>query len=315
MKERIKEILLRSGAVAIGMSRAGYLPEEVMKIHEQWIADDNHAGMDYLQRHLLLKQTTDNVLSGAKTVISLAFSYVPPVWRNDSLPMIACYAYGRDYHDIIRHRLDPLIDELRKIYGGEWRVCIDSAPVAERYWALKSGVGISGKNGCVIVKGAGSLCFLTEILTTLELEPDEPSTGDCGNCGRCRTACPTGALRYDGTIDARLCLSYLTIEKKDDFSQKDLQVLKNPGDNLSVLFGCDRCVRTCPHNDKGSHTKIEEFYPSDNILNFTSKEIEALDDSNFNTLFKNSPLKRASIKGIKRNANAIFFSKNLNFKI
>ena len=258
VKERIRKALLDAGAAAVGFAKAGPIDSDVGQAYENWIRKGYNAEMTYLDRHIPLRRHTDNVLPGAKTVISLAFSYSPLKWRDPSLPIIACYAYGEDYHKALRKRLKPVLKSFQQEFGGKWRVCIDSAPVAERFWALKAGIGVLGLNGCVLVDGCGSLAFLTEILTDLELEPDHPSFGRCQGCGICVKACPGKALNGDGTLDARKCISYLTIEKKGDFSPEErsfLDSLPGPG----YLHGCDTCVRVCIHNKGISPAALPEF--------------------------------------------------------
>lgn len=327
MKEKIRDSLLAAGAVEVGFSRAGVLPEKLTARFDAWIEEGANAGMGYLKNHATLRKDLDNVLPGCRTVVSMAFSYAPKGFRDESLPIIACYAYGEDYHDVIRERTAPVIGDLKAKYGGEWRLCIDSAPVAERHYALKGGVGFLGKNSCVITKGAGCYTFLAELLTTLEIEPDNPSTQTCEGCGKCINACPTGALRMDSTIDSRKCLSYLTIEKKGDWTEDEKKTIRKS--RVEALFGCDICVRVCPHNggrrefrmgvfqDDATDTKktwdaaaihptsptsIEEFRPNEDILKLTDECVMKMTPEEFNTLFHHSPLKRAKLAGLRRNA-------------
>lgn len=298
MKEKIRKRFLTEGADAVGFAKAGEIDHAIHSHHLQWIAERNHGEMSYLERHLPLKLHTDNVLPGAKTVISLAFSYVPSEWRSDNLPYIASYAYGDDYHDVIRERLSPIVEEFKDTYGGKWRICIDSAPVAERYWALKSGVGKRGMNGSVIVEGCGSLCFLTEILTTLELPPDKPSNDTCGECELCLRECPTRALKGDGTMDARRCINYLTIEKKGDMTEEERKMIKA---DTGFLFGCDKCLKVCPHNPDYPRNKV--VFPLRNeIRGLSAEKILESDEKDFKDLFKNSPLLYAGFSRLRRNA-------------
>lgn len=260
MKEKIREALLKAGASHAGFARAGEISESVALKYQEWIEGNFHGEMEYLKRHIPLRRNTDNVLRGAKTVISMAFSYVPEKWRDDKLPYISAYAYGKDYHKVIRKLLKPAIENFKNYYGGEWRICIDSAPVEERYWATLSGIGKRGVNGAIITEKCGSLCFLAELLTTLEIEPDKPCIDACEGCGLCVKACPGGALRGDGTMDARKCINYLTIEKKSPLSAEETYLLKTatPG---GIEYGCDLCHKVCPHNFNLSPTSIQEFHP------------------------------------------------------
>lgn len=301
MKNRIRDLLHSSGAIAVGFAEAGKPDWQVIENYEKWIESDNHAGMSYLEKHKELRGNTDYVLPGAKTVISLAFSYAPSEIRDSSLPLISTYALGYDYHDVIRKRLKPLVSKLKNEFGGNWRICIDSAPIAERYWAVKSGLGIIGKNGAIIVKGCGSYCFLAEILTTIEMDPDEPIDGSCIGCGKCIDSCPGAAINDNGTIDSRKCFSYLTIEKKGEFNEEERRILSkyNPG----ILFGCDICLKVCPHNRDLKPSNIEEFKPRNEILSLMPEQILEMNEEEFRLFFKGSPLKRAGLSGLHRNVN------------
>lgn len=300
MKERIRESLLASGAVAVGFAKAGSPDHDVSRKFSEWIEDGCNAGMDYLSRHAELRKNTDNLLPGSKAVISLAFCYAQNDSRDSSLPMIASYAFGKDYHDVIRKRLKPIISLLKDEFGGEWRICVDSAPIEERYWAVKSGIGTVGKNGAVIVAGYGSYCFLAEIITTLEIMPDKPSVGSCIDCYRCVETCPTGAILNDKTIDSRKCFSYLTIEKKGEFNEDEKAILS--GYRSGVLFGCDICLNVCPHNKDIKHGCLPEFKEGEMIKNLSVTKILEMDEEEFRNTFRDSSIKRAGLQGLQRNA-------------
>lgn len=303
-KEEIREQILKSGAVAVGFAKADDVDTLEMERYRQWIADGKHAGMDYLVRHAQLKTNPTYVLENAATIISIAFSYAPLTFRDPSLPMIACYAYGSDYHDVIRQRLMPIAAHLKENLGGEWRICIDSAPIAERYWALKSGIGIRGCNSTVIVEGAGAYTFLAEIVTTIAIQPDAPSTGECKKCGACLSACPQNALSKDGIIDSRRCLNYLTIEHRGDWEGEYAENIATPAGH-HTLYGCDRCLRVCPHNRGISPTTIDEFMPRDSIITLTADDVESMMQEQFSATFKGSPIKRAKLAGLQRNAHNV----------
>lgn len=302
MKEKIRELLKATGAIAVGFAKAGSVDDAADSFFSDWIAAGNHAEMNYLERHLPLRRHTDSVLPGAKSVISLAFSYKPSKWRPHSLPMVAAYAYGEDYHNKIREILQPAVEELKSRYEGKWRICIDSAPVAERFWALKSGIGKLGLNGSVIVDGGGSLCFLSEILTDLTIEPDKASEEKCMQCGKCIKACPTKALKADGFIDSHQCINYLTIEKKGEFSPEEEKLVALDNGNL---FGCDRCLRVCPHNKMDNEDNHSIFTPLKAIENLTPDTILALDAASFKKGFRNSPLLYAGFDKLTRNARTL----------
>lgn len=304
VKEEIRELIKDSGAVAVGFARAEEVDADAMEQYQEWVSAGNHAGMDYLARHSLLKSDPTHVLEGAATVISIAFSYAPGKFRDSSLPMIACYAYGSDYHDVLRSRLNPVVSKLKESLGGEWRICIDSAPLAERYWAMKSGIGIRGCNATVIVEGAGAYAFLAEIVTTVAIEPDAPSRRECKKCGACLSACPQNALSKEGLIDSRRCLNYLTIEHRGDWDGEYAANIATPA-GRHTLYGCDRCLRACPHNTGISPTKIEEFLPRDAVFSLTAEEAASMTQEQFSTTFKGSPIKRAKLAGLQRNARNI----------
>lgn len=298
VKKEIREKLLEAGAIKVGFAIAGKTEEEIDRQYSAWIDEGCHGDMDYLQRHSELKRHTDNVLPGAKTVISLAFSYVPEKWRNENLSYIAAYAYGDDYHLVIREVLTPVLKELKATYGGKWRICIDSAPLAERYWALKSGIGKKGLNGSVIVDGFGSMIFLAEILTTVEIDPDQASHKECVKCGKCIDICPGQAIRKDGTVDARKCINYLTIEKKGEFSIEEIEILTK---DKGYLYGCDRCMRVCPANKEAWKRNYSHLF-SDKIITLTHEEIVGMTESEFKNIFSRSPLLYAGYKRLQRNA-------------
>ena len=297
LREEIRRLVLESGAVAVGFARAGEISKTEQDHFSLWLGKGLHAGMGYLESHETLRKHTDNVLPGAQTVISMAFSYAPKKWRESALPDIAFYAYGKDYHDVIRKRLKPIVGILTEKYGGKWRICVDSAPLPERYWAIKAGIGIPGKNGAVIVDGAGSLCFLAEILTELEIEPDIPSAGSCEGCGKCMSVCPTGALTKDYFFDSGKCINYLTIEHRGEWNNEQKKLLGKAG---NPFFGCDRCIRICPHNRGISLTDIPEFHVSPAIENLTPEVLNNMNEGIFKDYFRDSPIKRTKFEGIKR---------------
>lgn len=262
MKDKVKKALLESGAVAVGFAAAGKIDDDSAALFEEWVAKGMNAEMNYLERHIPLRQHTDNVLKDAATVISLAFSYVPEKWRDSALPSLSAYAYGEDYHVVLKRKLFPIVENLKQSLGGKWRICIDSAPMAERYWAAKSGVGFIGRNCCLITPQAGSLCFLVDILTTLPIEPDEENKDNCKDCGLCIQICPGKALNGDKTMDASRCINYLTIEKKSPLSEEESRFLEN----FPSIKGCDRCLRVCPHNKGLLPTNVVEFKPKDKTI-------------------------------------------------
>lgn len=301
LKTEIRESFLSAGAVAVGFARSEPVSEEESARYSKWIEEGKHAGMEYMRRHVELKLDPRNVLENAATVISLAFSYAPERFRDDSLPVVASYAYGEDYHDVIRRRLSPPVERLRNTYGGEWRICVDSAPLAERYWALRSGIGRLGRNGSVIVDNFGSYIFLAEVMTTLPVTPDEPTEALCAGCGACVSSCPVKALDADGSVDSRRCLNYLTIEHRGDWAGDALEVMRSDA-GKHTLYGCDVCQRVCPHNVGIKPTGMEEFRAKDGIMSLRAEDVAAMTQADFSAFFRGSAMKRAKLDGMRRNA-------------
>lgn len=259
MKERLRRMLLDAGACEVGFSRCEPLPADERRRRREWVDAGCNASMDYLARNADLRDDPSGLLEGCRTVISLAFPYRHTRERSPELPRIARYALVPDYHKALRKLLKPLLREFEAATGARTRVCIDSAPVAERFRAMRAGIGRRGLNGCLITPSAGSFVFLAEILTDLELEPDEPIGELCLQCSACLRACPGDALNGDGTLDARRCLSYLTIEHSGPFTPEALEILDTP-QGRRTLFGCDICQDVCPHNrpDRLATTKAPE---------------------------------------------------------
>lgn len=270
-KESIRQMLLSSGAAFVGFSDAQNIPEDVNSQFQTWVKSGNNAQMDYLERHIALRKDINNILCDTKTVISLAFPYAPPTLRSPQLPRIARYAYGKDYHKTLKKRIRPLCNTLAEKYHVETRICTDSAPIAERFFALNSGIGCRGLNGTVIVPRYGSYIFLAEILTTLEIEPDTPSSETCLKCNACINACPGQALYGDGTLDARKCLSYITIEHTGPLTTQQQALLNTPL-GKETIYGCDICQEVCPHNKHTTPTPLTEFHATASFLNAKTLE-------------------------------------------
>jgi epoxyqueuosine reductase len=251
-----------------------------------------------MENHFDMRIDPTILVPGAKSVITLLYNYFPDQIQDPLLPKVAKYAYGNDYHTVIRDRLKGFLANLSASIGKiEGRGFVDSAPVLERAWAVKSGLGWVGKNGNLINKKKGSFFFIATLITDLDLIPDEPSVQDyCGTCTRCIDACPTDAILPNKEIAANQCISYFTIELKQALLPKAFE-----GKSDSWIFGCDICQDVCPWN-RFSHPHQEQaFLPSNGILNFTIEDWLNLDQTQFNTIFKDSPLKRAKWEGIQRN--------------
>jgi epoxyqueuosine reductase len=245
------------------------------------------------------------LVENSKSVIVVLFYYYPPVLQNEASGYkISKYAYGRDYQSVIRGKLNLLGEYINEItLGHTWRVFSDSAPVREKAWAVKAGLGCIGKHSLLLVPGKGSFFFLGELMTSLELEYDQPYKGNlCGACKRCINACPNGAIAEPGIIDARKCIANQTIESRED------QCFERVNDfNREWIFGCDICQDACPWNKKAHPHTHEDFQPNREVLALTKADWDALTEEKFEVLFKDSGVKRTKYSGLKRN---IDFLKN-----
>lgn len=290
VKEAIRTALLEAGACRVGFAQAEPVEPEIAESYAKWIAGDNHGEMTYLDRYHDVRNDPRLLLDGARTVISCAFDYRPAVRH----PLFADYALGIDYHEVIRQRLAPVANSLCNRFGGQMRICVDTAPIRERYWAAHAGVGFIGLNGLLIVDGIGSKVFLAEIIWTHDVEPDASRLGEnCSQCGACLKACPGHALKGDRTLDARRCNSYLTIEYRGELPE-DLQLYNR-------IYGCDICQDVCPYNRTEGTTNIEEFIPSDTLLSLDDEAISRLAPETFNQIFRHSAIRRTKLTGLLRN--------------
>lgn len=282
-----------AGVYHFGVAAAARVDEEHLRAYADFISSGRHASMTYLERYPDVRADPRTLLPGTRSVISCAIPYYTPT--NEPRLQISRYARGDDYHTVAASRLASVAEYLRNAAGGDTRVCVDTAPLFERYWAEASGVGFIGRNHQLIIPGAGSYFFLGEILTTALIEPTRRLTAvSCGTCRRCIDACPTGALSPDGNFDARRCLSYLTIEHRGDFpSGTDLH---------GCFYGCDRCAETCPHNSHPPTTPIAEFHPRPAIMHLTADDIAAMPHEQYIEVFRGSAMKRAKLQGLKRNS-------------
>lgn len=296
-REGLRAALFEAGAAAVGFASAGPVSEDENRRLRGWLAAGHHAGMAWMERHADLRRDLDNVLPGTRTVISLAFPYAPERERPSDLPYLSRYAYGTDYHEAIRSLLTAVLEQTGIL--SSCRICIDSAPVSERFWAIRAGIGYRGDNGALIVPGIGPEVFLAEILTTIEFEPDSPSYAECLHCGVCLRACPTGALQADGTIDCRRCISYLTIEHRGPWTDPDaIAAMSTPAGRTS-LFGCDRCITACPlRNDTSSPHTWNQPLPA--MLALTPSDIPAR-QSEFKRRFAHTALLRPGLQNLLRN--------------
>lgn len=293
----IKAAAQRLGFDFCGIAAAEKLDDDAFKL-EAWLNKGMHGNMQYMENHFDLRIDPSKLVPGAKSVITFLKNYYPSQQQDTAAPKISKYAFGEDYHEVIRAQMQELLYVLREEFGDiNGRGFVDSAPVLERTWAQKSGLGWVGKNGNLIHKQAGSFFFIATLITDLVLAYDEPYTTDyCGTCTRCIDACPTQAILPDKTINGSQCISYFTIELKDQLIPEEM---KGKFDNW--MFGCDTCQDVCPWNRFSAPHQEKAFAPITEILNLSTKEWELMTEESFKTIFKRSPLKRTKWKGIQRN--------------
>lgn len=293
----IKSTAKSCGFDYCGIAKAVKLDDDALKL-EQWLNKGMHGNMQYMERHFDLRTNPALLVPGAKSVITLLKNYYPAQHQEEGIPKISKYAYGNDYHEVIRKSLHEFLDILKKEIGEiNGRGFVDSAPVLERSWAVRSGLGWIGKNGNLINKQNGSFFFIATLITDLELQSDAPYAKDyCGNCTRCINACPTDAILPDKVIDGSKCISYFTIELKDALINENMQ-----GKFDNWMFGCDTCQDVCPWNRFASPHHEPAFEPIPAILNLSVSEWMEMTEETFKMLFKNSPLKRSKYSGIRRN--------------
>ena len=288
-------MLLESGASAVGFARAGEVEPSAVSAFERWLSRGDAGELAYMRNYPELRRDPRLLLEGCRTVVSIAWLYNPPRLRPATLPYLARYAYSRDYHNALRSVLKPVAREIASRYGAQWRICIDSAPVMERYWAVKSGVGFCGRSGLLIVPGVGSRVFLTELLLTIELPPDNPCTLTCGDCGACVRACPSGALQASASPDCRRCISALTIELPGSARH-----LPRP-----TLAGCDLCQDVCPHNAGNARTQLAALQTLPHLLTVDETELRALSDEQFRARYAGTLLMRIGREGLLANLSVI----------
>ena len=294
---RIKSQALSLGFDACGFAAAAPVDDEALARYDRWIEQGHNGCMAWAAGHRDLRRDPAMLLEGAKTVISLALNYYPSSFQPPEALKVAYYAYGRDYHEVLREKLTELAHFIEEITHCATRPCVDSAPIRERYWAVQAGLGFIGRNNCLILPGKGSFFFLGEIVTTAQLPPDEPCTLTCGDCGKCVESCPTGALNAEGNVDATRCLSCLLIENHDE--QLPDWVADVIGDRV---VGCDECQLCCPHNAYPVPTTIADFTPTDTVMNLTRDRIEQMTSGDFRRTFAHSAISRLRLKTLRRNA-------------
>lgn len=293
----IKNEALRLGFTACGFAQARHLEEDEKRFRD-WLDKDMYGSMGYMANYFEKRTDPRKLVPGAKSVVSLLLNYYPGKTQEDpEAPVISKYAYGIDYHFIMKDRMKRLLTFMNDHFGPvEGRVFVDTAPVLDRAWAVQAGLGWIGKNSMLISRHHGSFVFIGEIITNLELDYNTiPESDFCGSCTRCIEACPTGAINLNRTIDARKCISYLTIENRAEIPETYHDRMENR------VFGCDICQDVCPWNRKSTPNQVEEFTPAPSLLAMSEKEWIGLDRTRFNQLFKKSAVKRAGYKGLRRN--------------
>ena len=301
MKEKhtilIKQLSARLGFEFCGIAKAVKLEDDARRL-ESWLNKGMHGNMKYMEKYFDLRIDPCKLVPGARSVITLLLNYYPEENHDNNTAKISKYAYGKDYHDVIREKLNQFID-LIKLNIGEihGRGFVDSAPVLERAWAQRSGLGWIGKNGNLINKQMGSFFFIATLITDLDLQTDEPFANDfCGTCTRCIDACPTDAILPGKVVDGSRCISYFTIELKDTLIPQEMK-----GKFENWMFGCDICQNVCPWNRFAKPTNEIEFTPLPGLFNISTKEWETMTEEKFRQLFRQSPLSRSKLKGIQRN--------------
>ena len=302
---KIKNIALDLGFSFCGISKAEFLEEEAPRF-EKWLKNNFHSDMQYLEKNFDKRMDPRKLVDGARSVISLMYNYYPEKnMDSENEYKIAKYAYSKeDYHFIIKKKLTTFVERIRKEVGNmEGRTFVDSAPVHERAWAKKSGLGWIGKNSLLINKQKGSFFFLAELICDMDLEIDGPIKDYCGTCTRCMDACPTQAIPIPYMVDASRCISYFTIEMKGEMPVE----MKGKFENW--IFGCDICQDVCPWNRFSTKNTDPSFEYSDIFFQMKKSDWEDLTEESFNTFFKHSALKHTQFKGIKRN---ILFHKKLS---
>ena len=292
LKKIIQQKAEELGFLAIGFAKAEKLNEEEFRLKD-WLSKGYHAEMQYMENHFEKRLDPTLLVEGSKTVISLAYNYFPQKIQNTNAPQVAKYAYGEDYHKVVKDQAFVLFEFIKShIPNLEGRVFVDSAPVMERQWAEKSGLGWIGKHSLLIRKGIGSFFFLAEIICSLEVEPDAPTTDHCGSCTACIDACPTNAIIDNKIIDSNACISYLTIEKRTELSVDEKANLNN------WAFGCDICQDVCPWNRFASPTTEPRFVPG-NWIDWNQENWNQLTAESFKEAFGKNPLTRAGFEKIK----------------
>lgn len=304
--QMIKTEAERLGFLSCGIAKAKFLEHEAPRL-EQWLQEQKHGQMQYMENHFDKRLDPRILVDGARSVISLTYNYYThQIQTHENAPKISKYAYGIDYHEVIKAKLKELLYFIQEHIGEvSGRAFVDSAPVLERAWAQKSGLGWIGKNANLISKQKGSFFFLAELIIDLPLVYDNPlQTDHCGKCTRCIDACPTDAIYAPFKVDGSKCISYLTIELKEQIPSEFEGKMEN------WMFGCDICQDVCPWNRFSVPHQENAFMPNASLLNMKAHEWQDLTEEIFQKVFPKSPLKRTKFKGLKRNIDFLKLKKN-----
>lgn len=293
----IKSEAKRLGFLSCGISKAGFLEEEAPRL-EKWLNNNMHGQMSYMENHFDKRLNPTLLVDGAKSVISLLLNYYPSEFQNEDSYKISKYAYGQDYHWVIKEKLKELLHFIQTEIGDvSGRAFVDSAPVLDKAWAAKSGLGWMGKNTNLITQKVGSFYFIAELIVDLELEYDNPTTDHCGSCTACIDACPTEAIVAPYVVDGSKCISYFTIELKENIPTE----MKGKFDDW--VFGCDVCQDVCPWNRFSKSHNEPLFQATPELLSFTKKDWEEITEDVFKKVFNNSAVTRTKLEGLKRNVS------------
>ncbi len=298
----IKTEAQRLGFLSCGISKAEFLDQEAPRL-ENWLNKNMHGEMHYMENHFDKRLDPTKLVEGSKSVVSLLLNYYPSDFQKDDLaPKISKYAYGKDYHFVIKDKLKDLLNFIYEEIGEvDGRAFVDSAPVLDKAWAARSGLGWMGKNGNLLTQQVGSFYFISELIIDLELEYDTPVTDHCGSCTACLDACPTNAIVEPYVVDGSKCISYFTIELQDNIPTE----FKGKFDNW--MFGCDICQDVCPWNRFSKSHSEPLFDPHPDLLAMSKKDWEEITKDVFNKIFKKSAVKRTKFSGLTRNIKFLKF--------
>lgn len=304
MKKSISQ-QIKEHAYSLGFDACGFCKAEYIGLVEEtrvktWLDKAYNAEMEYMNNYFDKRCNPTLLVDDARSIISLALNYYPQTKQAADVPQFAYYAYGLDYHDVMKQKLLQLFDFIKSICPeAEGRMFCDTAPVLERFWAAKAGIGFIGKNSLLIIPQKGSFFFLGELIVNIELEYDEPVAHTCGSCTRCMDACPTMAITAPRVVDSNKCISYHTIENKGEIPEHIQSKLSN------CAYGCDICQKICPWNRFAKPHSNADFEPKKEFIELTAEQLKTVSEDEYKTIFKGSAVKRAKYKGLMRNVSAL----------